>query len=103
MIRELDLLATIGEGRRMARRQEESTTTIGNAMSGCTASSLGRVGGEAVSRVGPAARREEGGRPGAPGGDSLEGLPLERGSTRDRREVISKNAEKSLDTLPKVS
>jgi hypothetical protein len=43
------------------RMQEESTTTIGNATSGCTTSSLVRVGGEAVSRVGPAARREEGG------------------------------------------
>ncbi len=49
---------------------------------------------------GAAARREEGGRSGAPGGGSLERPPLERGSTRDRREVTSNKLEKSRDTLP---
>ncbi len=60
------MLETRGEGRRMARRQEELTTTIRNATSGCTTSSPVQVGGEAFNRAGPAARREEGGRPGAP-------------------------------------
>ncbi len=72
------------------RTQEVLTTTIGSATSGCTTSSLVRVGGEAGSRAVPAARREEGGRSGAPEGGSLERPPLERGSTRDRREVTSK-------------
>jgi hypothetical protein len=83
--------------------QKESTTIIGNATSGCTISSLVQGGGEAVSREGPADRRGEGECPGEPGGVSREGLPLGRGSTRDRWEVTFKNAEKSRDTLLKVS